>query len=130
MLTRRLFLGALVAAPAVVRAESLMKIWVPPEPKVVPFFPHTGDGWVIQLTDDIREGADRLCGLPSWRRMSFKDGDLRVEVIDPRDVYPDMSGDLYARAPADRGLRIVDEFSWAPDVIADELRRLTKRLPG
>lgn len=30
MLTRRLFLGAALAAPAIVRSESLMKLWVPP----------------------------------------------------------------------------------------------------
>jgi hypothetical protein len=29
MLTRRLFLAGAIAAPAIVRAESLMKLWVP-----------------------------------------------------------------------------------------------------
>lgn len=36
-MNRRGFLGAILAgaaAPAVVKAESLMKIWVPPEPKI------------------------------------------------------------------------------------------------
>lgn len=37
-MNRRDFLkttGLIVAAPAIVRAESLMKIWVPPEPKIL-----------------------------------------------------------------------------------------------
>lgn len=38
MTTRRGFLGAILAAaaaPAIVRTESLMKIWVPPAPKIL-----------------------------------------------------------------------------------------------
>ncbi len=37
-MNRRGFLGAILAAaaaPAIVKAESLMKIWVPPEPKIL-----------------------------------------------------------------------------------------------
>jgi len=35
-MNRRGFLGGLLAAPAIVRAESLMKIWVPPKEVLVP----------------------------------------------------------------------------------------------
>lgn len=35
-MSRRGFLGGLLAAPAIVRAESLMKIWVPPKEVLVP----------------------------------------------------------------------------------------------
>lgn len=34
-MNRRSFLGGLLAAPAIVRAESLMKIWVPPKEVLV-----------------------------------------------------------------------------------------------
>ena len=34
-MNRRNFLAALVAAPAIVRSESLMRIWVPPERAVI-----------------------------------------------------------------------------------------------
>ena len=36
MITRRSFLGALIAAPAIVRAESLMKIFVPKRDLILP----------------------------------------------------------------------------------------------
>lgn len=54
-LNRRGFLGALLAAPAIVKAENIMRIWVPPAPKVVPrVFPdglvvwgeNTSEGWL------------------------------------------------------------------------------------
>lgn len=77
MLTRRLFLAGAVAAPAIVRAESLMKLWVPPERKVwvgVDF--GSGDEtriWVIEPRDinpetlrtakRIQDEVDRVCGL-------------------------------------------------------------------
>jgi hypothetical protein len=35
-------LGTTLAAPAVVRASSLMKLWVPPAPELVPIWGHTG----------------------------------------------------------------------------------------
>lgn len=38
MTTRRLFLAgaaSLIAAPAIVHADNIMKLWVPPKPKVI-----------------------------------------------------------------------------------------------
>lgn len=61
MIARRSFLAGILAAgaaPAIVRASSVMKLWVPPEP-VWEFFstsftcdvslPLSGDGWVYEL---------------------------------------------------------------------------------
>lgn len=47
---RRAFLfgaGALLAAPAIVRASSLMKLWVPPAPKLI------GHTWLYDNTGKI-----------------------------------------------------------------------------
>ena len=59
MLTRRLFLAGAVAAPAIVRASSLMPLWVPPERKVVLMDEAIrGDVTVVTLMENIwREWA-------------------------------------------------------------------------
>jgi hypothetical protein len=60
MLTRRLFLGAALAAPAIVRSESPMKLWVPPEPRWVGFdLALRGDMTVVVRGDAwLREALD------------------------------------------------------------------------
>ncbi len=53
--TRRAFLlglGTALAAPAVVRADSLMKLWVPPAPKLIASMEDVQNG----LLDDYEEG--------------------------------------------------------------------------
>jgi hypothetical protein len=68
MLTRRLFLAGAVAAPAIVRAESLMKLWVPPERKV----------WVGEA---IRGDVELVSGNPGfyWMGLDFNpDGNTTV----------------------------------------------------
>lgn len=71
MTTRRLFLAGAVsalAAPAIVRAGSLMKIWVPPKRLVCvsPFleFPYDGlldlSPWKVWYVEEV----DHLCGVP------------------------------------------------------------------
>ncbi len=54
--TRRLFLGGILAsatAPAIVRASSLMPIWVPPAPRVLSI----GELWSAQLASKFYDSA-------------------------------------------------------------------------
>lgn len=56
MTSRRAFLlglGAALAAPAVVRADSLMKLWVPPAPKLITSFDDYEEGtWTPKIMAD------------------------------------------------------------------------------
>ncbi len=64
MTTRRGFLLgmlALGAAPAIVRAESLMRIWVPPQEVYIPKYPPGGFNHNRMYVDHGREAGDMTC---------------------------------------------------------------------
>ena len=97
MLTRRLFLAGAVAAPAIVRAESLTKLWVPPEPKV--YAAAAGslawpDPKIVWYSFDYGTGDYSVLRL-------YREGDLLAVLPGPvlcnGETLRIVSGDAYAR---------------------------------
>jgi hypothetical protein len=82
MTSRRGFLlgiGAALAAPAIVRADSLMKLWVPPKPKLVVeevywmsnrmFFVYNGGDQMVHLSMPTKASEWAITLDPGERRM-------------------------------------------------------------
>lgn len=68
MITRRSFLAGILAgaaAPAFVRSESLMGLWVPKEPQWVGFDLGAGADITV-LMKWINDEQQRLCGVPPY----------------------------------------------------------------
>lgn len=105
MISRRLFLGGMLAgtaAPAIVRASSLMPLWVPkPKPWVDPWaewlrtcsapyenalhrmLGENGQGPLRIGVDHGRPGGD----MSAWVRGTLHDGVIHFETINVRDTW-------------------------------------------
>ncbi len=84
MTTRRSFIGGLVAAaaaPALVRSESLMKLWVPPQDIILPHV-----GWDIGSKEFTAEAWYRPAPDGAFRLVGIIQGDgIRSTRVDGRE---------------------------------------------
>lgn len=87
--TRRSLLvgfGAALAAPAIVRAESLMKLYVPPKPKFVTVMDLSGPG-----ADKAVMALYTYAGEPVGTWTYHDDGKISIQIDPKRHIHPIMS---------------------------------------
>lgn len=80
-LNRRGFLGALLAAPAIVKAENIMRIWVPPVPKVVSYWDYPVSAWGGHLIYTDQFGVVRTAPFGRGGSILIPSGALNVKSI-------------------------------------------------
>lgn len=110
MITRRsmlLGLTAALAAPAIVKAENLMKIWVSKPDRII-----LDDPWLVDPPEELWGYSNLLCPNGTfWVKvwMDKKTGIVRQTAIDPIDIYVHGIEEFEIAMPAvfnEDGLRI------------------------